>query len=279
MKKKNPMKIATIVLGIVIVIALSALFLYMNWTIRTGINTIVPKITKTRVQFEEAKLSVSSGKGKIINLVIGNPDGFNTPAAFVMEQVNFTVDSTSFFSKNTVITNVVVDGLKITYEVLDGKSNIGIILNNIEYPFGNEQNSEQPGSSTQRQSTITTKRVFIKNVNFKNVVVNVAGTMLKDEAVNIPLTTLEFNDIGKKPLDKDQQPIKKQKARNQDLKFRTVSMHEMALTLIKKVSVSIVSAITSSRFAEEVEIKESIKNLGDAIKNKKTGELKPKLVL
>ena len=270
MKKKNPMKIATIVLGIVLAIVFSLLFLYMNWVIRTGINTIVPKITNTSVQFEKAKLSVSSGKGEIINLAIGNPKGFATPDAFVMEQVKFTVDSTSFFSKNIVITNVVVDGLKITYEVLDGKSNIGVILNNIEHHIGNKPDNEQEGSSTHEQVIITKKKVFIKKVIFKNSEIRVPGQMLKGEAITIPLTTVEYDDIGKKPLTKDQEPIKKQKAKNQDLRFRTVSMQEMALTLIKKVSASVVSAISSSHVAEEVVIKESIKNLGDAINKSAT---------
>ncbi len=66
----------------------------------------------------------------------------------------------------------------------------------------------------------------IKYIIYIIQVVNVTGTMLKGKAVNIPLTTLEYNDIGRKPLNKDQQPIKKQKARNQDFKFRTISMQK-----------------------------------------------------
>jgi len=269
MKKRNPMKTATIVLGVVLVIAFSILFLYMNRAIRIGVNTIVPEITKTTVRFKKANLSVFTGKGEIIGLVIGNPHGFNTPAAFVMKHVKFMVDPTSFFSNNIIITNVFVDGLKITYEVLNGKSNIGVILNNIEYPYGTEPNGEQAGPSTFEPTISTDKWVFIKNFIINDGVINVNDKMLQDKAVTIPLATVEYQDIGKNPLSKDQEPIKKQKAKNQDLKFRTVNMQKMALTLIKAVSESVVSAIRSSNISEVVEIKTSINNLGDAIKNEK----------
>src|SRR5215470_16284164 len=99
-----------VVLIILIVLAVGVTYLYLGTIIKKGVETVGPQITKTDVKLNSVTLSVLSGSGKIKGFVLGNPQGFKTPAAISVGTANLAIEPRSLFDNKVIIRDITVDG-------------------------------------------------------------------------------------------------------------------------------------------------------------------------
>src|SRR2546430_1182025 len=70
-----------LVLVVLLVLAAIAVHFFLDDAIKRGVETIGPKLAKVEIKLDAVHLSLLSGSGKLNGLVIGNPEGFNSPPA------------------------------------------------------------------------------------------------------------------------------------------------------------------------------------------------------
>src|SRR5882724_1374555 len=92
-----------IVLIVLVLLAVLATHLFLDTAIKKGIETVGPKITKTDVRLNSVTLSLLSGSGKIKGFVLGNPQGFKTPAAMNVGIANLSIEPRSLLDEKVII--------------------------------------------------------------------------------------------------------------------------------------------------------------------------------
>src|SRR5580704_10653715 len=75
------------VLVVLVIVGLLVVFFSLNSIVKKAVETIGPKMTQTNVVLGAAEISPFSGSGKLSKLVVGNPQGYNTPFAIKMGSI------------------------------------------------------------------------------------------------------------------------------------------------------------------------------------------------
>ncbi|MEE8517023.1 MAG: hypothetical protein V3T02_10325, partial [Alphaproteobacteria bacterium] len=79
------MKRGLIIGGAVVIVAVIILVVFvfssLESLIKAGVETYGTEITQAKVTLETVELDITSGKGALAGLVVGNPKGFQTPSA------------------------------------------------------------------------------------------------------------------------------------------------------------------------------------------------------
>jgi hypothetical protein len=177
---------------VILVVGGVVLMLTLGKVVRAGVETAGPKVTGTPVTLQDVSLSPFSGRGTLRGLVIGNPEGYQTPSAFALEELTFQVDPGSLRGAVVVVDEVIIRGPQITYEMGLGESNISAIQKHIESLVP----KRQPGAPEPAPSEGESKRIMIRHFLLEGAQVNVSAKLLQGKALTLPLPPLELRDIG-----------------------------------------------------------------------------------
>ena len=185
--------IVRIVIGVIVlgIIAIAAIFFFLNSIVKTGVETVGPKLTKVNITLGSAKLSPFSGSGELSDLVIGNPEGFKTPTAIKIGDVKLSVNVHSLLTDVIEVDEINIQAPEITYELGLGGSNLGKILDNLSSQAANEP--KQPGKP---EKAAGKKNIYIKNVIVNGGKINVSTIGLGGNSVPVLLPTLHLQNIG-----------------------------------------------------------------------------------
>ena len=192
---KTLLKVSVIAI-LLIVVALTMIGVYLNSMIKAGVEAVGPKITGTTVKLNAVDLSPFSGQARLKGLVVGNPPGFHTENSFKLADAKVKVDLKTALSNKLVIEEILIDGPEITYEGGPSDSNIGKIQQNIA-TFGKSVAPIDAAESKSPKKDPTQKKVQINDFILKNGMVTMSATMLKGQALTIPLPDIHLRDIGK----------------------------------------------------------------------------------
>ena len=239
-KKKCGCKIGKILLGVlvVIVVVLCALLIFLDFVVKTGIQTIGSTVTKSNVKVEHVSISILRGKVELGDLVVGNPDGYKTDAAFKLGKIHVNMSPMSLFiGKRTYIKEIIIDQPEITYEwnPLELTSNIGTIQKNVQrlLPAKEEKEEEEPKVKKEGRP------VEISHVTVSGGTIRFSATFAGGMALPIPLPTITLNDIGKE---------------------KEVTPPEATATVVDEVCTSVVTTAKSSSQA----LGDTVKPLGES---------------
>jgi hypothetical protein len=192
---KTLFKVGAIII-LLIVVALVTIGVYLNSMIKAGVEAVGPKITRTTMRLDAVDLSPFSGQGRLKGLVVGNPQGFQTESAFKLADAKVHVDLKSALSDKLVIKEILIDGPEITYEAGPSGSNISKIQENVA-AFGKSVAPKETAESKSPKKDPTQKKVQINDFILKNGKVTMSATMIKGQALTVPLPDIHLRDIGK----------------------------------------------------------------------------------
>lgn len=189
-----------VVLVILIVLAIGVTYLYLGTIIKKGIETAGPQITKTDVKLNSVTLSVFSGSGKIKGLVIGNPQGFKTPAAISVGTANLAVEPKSIFGDKVIIKDITVDAPEITFETDLTSVNLKKILSNIEESSGGAKSTSdtnQPAPAAKSEAG-PGKKMEVDNFLIKNAKVHVSvnAPLVGQQTANVSIPEIHLTNMG-----------------------------------------------------------------------------------
>lgn len=189
MKKllKLGMLLAALLLVLLLVAAVFAGH-FLDGAVKAGVESLGPQVTGTTVTVDSISLSPFSGSGQLVNLIVGNPEGFKTDGAFKLGSASVKLKPATLLQNPVVIESIEISGAEITFEAALGKTNIGTIMKHIE-----DQLASLSGSDSKGQT-----KLVIERFTLKDCTVRASATVLGGKSVNKQLPTLELTDIGKK---------------------------------------------------------------------------------
>ncbi|MBP5673233.1 MAG: AsmA family protein [Lentisphaeria bacterium] len=187
------------IIGIILVILIVVLFIaVMNIgsIVKTGINTVVPQVTKCEAHVDDVSFNVFSGKFEIKDLVINNPEGYNTDHAFSLGHIFVKVKMGTLFSDIIEIDQVLIDSPEITYEVGLGNSNLNTILENVNaaLPASDEEEKKEEKPKDDKPG----KKVIVNLVKVTNGKIGISAKIAGGMEAPIVLPDIEIKDLGKK---------------------------------------------------------------------------------
>lgn len=214
MKKK--LLIAAAVLLVLLVVVIVVVGMSMGKIIKTGVETVGPKITKTEMKLDSASLSLLGGSGTLKGFTLGNPEGYKTPAAIQAGSVSVGVKPSSLFSDKIVVRHVRVEGPEITFEGTIGTANnLSKILDNVKETTGgaaepakpdakkepttgkSEPKSEKPKAES--KSEAPSKKLQVDEFVITGAKVRLSMTMFGGKAATVPLPPISLKDLGTGP--------------------------------------------------------------------------------
>lgn len=186
-----------IVLLLLVVVAVVAASLFLGSIVKTGVNTIGPKVMGVPVTLDEAKFSLLGGRLKLGGLVIGNPEGFKTPSAMKLGQLEVILDVPSLLSDRIIIKKIHVGGPEITYERGLKESNLSRLLAGLEGEAKPEEKPKEGKPAPAGKEEKPGKKVQIDDFLIDDAKLNLSITGLGGNALPLPLPPIHLTDIGK----------------------------------------------------------------------------------
>ena len=242
------------IIVVILIIAVFAIILNLGKIVKTGINTVVPQVTKCEAHVDDVNFNVFGGKFEIKNLVIKNPEGYKTDQAFSLGHIFVNVKMGSLLSDVIEIDQVLIDAPEITYEVGLGNSNLNTILENVNSALPSSEGEEKKEEKEEKKEG--GKKVVINLVKVTNGRIGVSAKIAGGMEAPIVLPDIEIKDLGKKE--------------------GGISMVQAAAITLKTTLLSIFDVLKSSgkllldgAKAIGEGITEGIKSLGDGAKDLK----------
>jgi hypothetical protein len=216
---------------------------FVGSLVKAGVNRFAPAITQTPVTLEEASLSPLSGGGSLRGLFVGNPQGWPGDRALYIGKIHVKVVPSSIFSDCIVLSDVSIDKPDFVYQTKVVSSNIGDLLKNIQ---GSSHNQRAAGQPVDKQGKPL--RFIVRHFTLTNGRVTLG---LGATAIVLPMPTVILNDVGTSE--------------------GGISSADLTLTVMRSVTVSIVTATTSAAgkigSTLGAAAGNSAKSAGQAIKN------------
>ncbi len=199
---------------VIVVVIVAGVFLFSGDIIKTAVEEMGPKLTKSEVKLAKVDLSLTSGQASLSGLKIGNPSGFKTSHAFKLDNISVKID-TGTITKDTIIINeilinapeVIAEFNKFDFNPLKASasvqeslktSNFIAIQNNVDAfvkANGGGGSGSKPASSS---SDGPQKKLIIEKFRMTGVKVKaVAHEGLKLDQT-LPPFSISLDNIGKK---------------------------------------------------------------------------------
>jgi len=182
--------------GLVVVAVLAGLafFAYnrLDLIVKVALEYYGPDVTGVPVKVGDVEISPHNGRGRLRNLEIGNPKGFNASRAARFTEVILEIDPATLRSPIVHVQAIGVDAPTIVYERGDKTTNLDVISRNIEAYV---KRSGEPD----RTSSGGGKRLYvIDRLLVRGAKVTMTTPSLKGQGVTFDLPDIELRDIGKR---------------------------------------------------------------------------------
>ena len=196
-----------IVVVLILVIGVGGYFLLSNLgsIVVAAVERYGSEVTQTQVSLADAEVDITSGKGALSGLKVGNPSGFQTDSAISLGEIAVKLDTGSVTEKTIVVTEIAVTQPEVTYEVGATGSNIDAIRQNVE-AFAAAQGGGGGGGGTSGGDQPTAdggadggaeRKLVIDDLYIRGGTVKVSATFLEGETLSAVLPEIHLTDIGK----------------------------------------------------------------------------------
>ena len=154
------------------------------------------RVAGVPVSVSGVKIEVLDGRAGINGLAVGNPSGFKSDSAISLGGISVTLDTASVSQPVIVIKEITVDEPAVTYELMPGGNNIGIIAGNVKKNSGGGSSSS--GAASSGESGGTDKKLIIETLKIRGGKVTVAASLLdQGKALEARLPDITLRNIGK----------------------------------------------------------------------------------
>lgn len=154
------------------------------------------RVAGVPVSVSGVKIEVLDGRAGINGLAVGNPSGFKSDSAISLGGISVALDTASVSQPVIVIKEITVDEPAVTYELMPGGNNIGIIAGNVKKNSGGGSSSS--GAASSGESGGTDKKLIIETLKIRGGKVTVAASLLdQGKALEARLPDITLRNIGK----------------------------------------------------------------------------------
>jgi uncharacterized protein involved in outer membrane biogenesis len=189
-----------IALVVVAILAVLAVGLFLDKAIKSGVETLGPRLTKVDIKLQSVSLSLLSGSGTIKGLVVGNPEGYQTPSAINVGEASLALKPSSLLSDKVIIKSIKVQGPEITFETDLKNNNLSKILSNVQKATGGGQTEPaKPQEPSQPKEAKPAKKLQVDEFIITGGKIRVSVTALGGGSATVPLPDIHLQDLGTGP--------------------------------------------------------------------------------
>lgn len=178
---KLAVRIVVIVL-VVVILALVAGLIFIDQITASGIRQSSAYATGVDTSLRSADVGVTSGNLDLRELVIGNPEGYESDHFFSLGEGHVDVTLGSLMADTVEVPMVRLTDVSIVIEKKDGKANYEVILENLEKLSGDQPPRDQPEEAG--------KGVVIEELRIENITARIKGYPFPSDPVEIPAIVL-----------------------------------------------------------------------------------------
>ena len=187
---------AVIALVVLVVVGIIIAGTFLDDIVKRGVETVGPKITRVSVNLDEVHLSLWTGSAEVKGLLVGNPEGYQTPQAISAGLIAVGVNPLSVLSDKIVVRSLHVESPEITFEGGLGGNNLSKIMDNVNAAA---KNAAQTGGTVSTNATTQTKpakkfEVDDFLITGAKVHVNLTDPVKREMTLSLP--TIHLTDLG-----------------------------------------------------------------------------------
>ena len=188
-----------VLIGVLGIIAVVLVGLSLNALVKGGIETIGPKVVGVPVTLEDVEMSLLSGgtamRASLTQLLIKNPEGYETAYAFSFPNIQIEVDRSSVLTETIIVEEVLIVGPDITFEGSLSGSNLSDILDNVKRNTRSRSDDEAEEKEGTHEEA-SERDVHVKKVSVKDAKITLSLFGGPSETIQVPLPDFELRDIG-----------------------------------------------------------------------------------
>ena len=183
-----------IALVVVVVLVVVAVGLFLDSAIKKGVETIGPQVTKVDVKVAGVSLSLLSGSGKVKGLVLGNPQGYQTPHAISVGSTSVSLSPGSLLSDKIVVRSIRVEAPEITFEGTLQGNNLSKILDNVKGAASGS--GTDPAKQDAPPGDKAGKKIQVDDFLMTGAKVNMSIAGMGGKSVPVVLPDIHFTNLG-----------------------------------------------------------------------------------
>jgi len=184
---------------LLLVAGVIAIGMSLGKIVKTGIETVGPKITQTSFKVDSVNLSPLSGAAGINGFVLGNPDGYKSAQAISLGKAAVSIVPGSILSDKIVVRSVEVRDAEITFEGSPfGANNLKKIMDNVNALAGGSSagtNAPAATGASKPGKKLEVDDFLISGAKVHASITGIPGVNIKEITVTIP--DIHFSDLGK----------------------------------------------------------------------------------
>ncbi len=187
------------VLVIVMAVLLGVFYFNLDKVIIAAVEEYGSDVTQSDVTLAEVDLDLTSGKGTLRGLKVGNPEGFEEPSAFELGEISLNVNIADTNDDLIHITEISVDGPQITYELNSNTNNLDALKANIDaFMKANISSDDKSSEAEKADSDDEGPKLIIDKLTISNGKVTVKAPITMNQKIEGNLPLIQLKDIGKK---------------------------------------------------------------------------------
>ncbi len=169
--------------------------LYLGPLAKRLAESIGPSVLGAPVSVGHAHLSLLTGKLRLSDVSVGNPEGFETERAFGLGRLEADVNMATILSRVIVVRRLWINDPEVTLETGPSGSNIGRIMERLEKPPASEKDQER--TRKDRKAKATDRKVVVDDLRVEGARVRVSFRGMKGQAMTIPAPSIHLTGVGR----------------------------------------------------------------------------------
>ena len=188
----------SVVLILVVLAIIGAIVasVFLGDIVKKGVETVGPQITRVSIKLDEVHLTLLTGSASVKGLVVGNPEGYQTPQAISAGLISVGVNPLSVLSDKIVVRSLHVESPEITFEGGLGGNNLSTILNNVTEASKNPAQTSTASTNAPAQAK-PSRKLEVDDLLITGARVHVSLTDLGGKQMTLPLPPIHLVNLGR----------------------------------------------------------------------------------
>lgn len=173
-------------LGVVVLVGIIGVvvFTQLDAMIKSGVETAGPDVLSVDVSVGNVSISPFSGRVKVTDFAIGQPDGFGDGPMVQLGELKMKIETSTLMNDHIIVDEIVIDRPLFDARLIGGQSNFQALQNRLAASAGDQSIGGEPITLTIRRLAVTSPQISVQN----------DGLLSVDE--DIALADFTLTDLG-----------------------------------------------------------------------------------
>lgn len=165
----------------------------MNYLLRKAIVRYGSEMLQADVNVDQVSIDLINGEGRIVDLVIGNPAGFQTSHALKVKEIRLKLDPATLTSDVVHIREVRIQAPDIIYEKGETLTNFETLQHNVA-AYSADAHDSAPKDAKKEEPG---KRLIVDQFVMEDAVAQVSSPLLSGKTMQVDLPDVQMKNVGK----------------------------------------------------------------------------------